>query len=194
MQASLVMRDKETDSWWSIMTSKAIGGPMDGQDLVELPYGEKSTWGDWVRRYPQTKVLSVNGKEHEERNPYDRYFTSDGTFRDLKVADDRLAAKTAIYSFRLGGQAYAAPNKAYEGGKLFAAEELGEGKRLFLYREKGASVFASTLAYVVDAGVKAKEVLRRVEAQDTEGFEPVEGFDTFWYNWVAVNKDSKLLR
>ena len=36
-QASLVMRDRETDSWWSIMTSEAIGGELDGADLVELP-------------------------------------------------------------------------------------------------------------------------------------------------------------
>ena len=30
MDASLVMRDRETDSWWSIMTSDAIGGELDG--------------------------------------------------------------------------------------------------------------------------------------------------------------------
>ncbi len=53
-QASLVMRDRETDSWWSIMTSAAIGGELDGTDLVELPYGEKTTWGKWRKRYPDT--------------------------------------------------------------------------------------------------------------------------------------------
>ncbi len=47
MEASLVMRDRETDSWWSIMTSTAIGGAMAGADLVELPLGEKTTWRSW---------------------------------------------------------------------------------------------------------------------------------------------------
>ena len=28
LDASLVMRDRETDSWWSIMTSDAIGGDL----------------------------------------------------------------------------------------------------------------------------------------------------------------------
>jgi hypothetical protein len=43
MQATLVLRDRETDSWWSIMTSDAIGGELDGTDLEELPFGEKTT-------------------------------------------------------------------------------------------------------------------------------------------------------
>ena len=51
-QASLIMRDRETDSWWSIMTSDAIGGELVGTDLVELPRGEKVTWKDWRRRHP----------------------------------------------------------------------------------------------------------------------------------------------
>ena len=44
LSASLVMRDRQTDSWWSIMTSKAIGGPLEGTALPELPVGEKTTW------------------------------------------------------------------------------------------------------------------------------------------------------
>jgi hypothetical protein len=26
------------------------------------------------------------------------------------------------------------------------------------------------------------------------GFTPLEGFDTFWYTWVGVNRDTGLLR
>ena len=65
LDASLVMRDRETDSWWSIMTSDAIGGELEGDELEELPLGEKSTWKDWVARHPQTLVLSVEGREHD---------------------------------------------------------------------------------------------------------------------------------
>ncbi len=65
MKASLVMRDRETDSWWSIMTSSAIGGALQGTELDELPIGEKTTWADWRRRYPATLVLSVDGGQHK---------------------------------------------------------------------------------------------------------------------------------
>ena len=42
-----------------------------------------------------------------------------------------------------------------------------------------------------DAGVE--ELLSKARAS-APGTTRVGGFDTFWYNWVAVNKDSKLLR
>ena len=62
LNASLVMRDKETDSFWSIMTGDALSGELKGTSLVELPYGEKVRFGEWVERYPDTLVLTVKGK------------------------------------------------------------------------------------------------------------------------------------
>ncbi len=93
------MRDRETDSWWSIMTSTAIGGELEGEQLVELPISEKATWGDWSARYPDTLVLSIDGEEHVPENRYDNYFASDGTFRDLEIDDNRLPPKAPIFSF-----------------------------------------------------------------------------------------------
>jgi len=101
MDASLVMRDRETDSWWSIMTSDAIGGELNGADLVELPKGEKTTWKDWRQRHPDTLVLSVGGEEHVENNPYDNYFSSDSGFRDIAARDDRLETKAPVFTFQL---------------------------------------------------------------------------------------------
>lgn len=197
MDASLVMRDRETDSWWSIMTSDAIGGKMEGADLVELPYGEKSTWKDWVARYPDTRVLSVGGVEHIERNPYDNYFSSDETFRDLKITDHRLEPKEAIFTFWVGDQPWAVPHAAYEGGRLFEVEGL-DGKLVLLYRTPGASLFESTKAYLVAAeqaaGADAAELVARAKTTASDGIETFTGFDTFWYSWIAVNEGSKLLQ
>ena len=44
MHAALVMRDKETDTYWSIMTGDAIAGDLEGTRLEEWPLGEKSQW------------------------------------------------------------------------------------------------------------------------------------------------------
>lgn len=190
-QASLVMRDRETDSWWSIMTSRAIGGELDGAELIELPYSEKTTWGEWRARHPDSLVLSVGGRQHERRNPYDEYFASGRTFRGLKIKDRRLAAKEPIYGFFLGGKPYVVPHSAVEGRRLF---EVG-GARLLFYRQPGAEMFASTRAWrapVESAG--AVDVLPPDEELEAAGFLPVGGIDTFWYNWAAVNKNSEILR
>lgn len=194
MSASLVMRDRQTDSWWSIMTSDAIGGPLEGADLRELSVGEKTTWGAWRERHPDSLVLSVLGRQHDETNPYDSYFGSEKTFRDLDVEDDRLPAKTPVYSFWLGAKPWAAPHEAFAGGRLFKVEEAG--KRLLLYRRPEASIYESSEAWLVDAGdaegVSPSHLAQRLREGEVTG-EPVAGFDTFWYTWVAVQKDTELM-
>ncbi len=217
IDASLVMRDKETDSWWSIMTGKAIGGKLDGTPLVEMPVGEKTTWGSWKSRYPESKVLSVNGKEHIEDNPYDRYFSSDEGFRGMETSDDRLPGKEAVYVFLIGETAYAIPHNAISGGAAF---DIGGGKEVFLYREPGVEVYASTLAYIAassgkngrfeNEGEKWRDNVTGEVFSEETGFpapqpdgdtsgdapmiERLSGFDTFWYIWSSVHKDVNLIQ
>lgn len=198
MDASLIMRDQETDSWWSIMTSNAIGGEFDGTDLVELPRGEKTTWKKWRQQHPNTLVLSVGGEEHVDNNPYDNYFASDETFRGLQIDDRRLKPKDPIYSFWWQDEPYAVPHAAFDGGKIFSVPGW-EDERLFLYRRKNAPIFESSRAFVVPAdlaaqGLEPKDLLARVESDADPAVERLAGFDTFWYNWVAVNEDTKLVR
>lgn len=198
MDASLVMRDRETDSWWSIMTSDAIGGELDGTDLVELPQGEKATWKNWRQRHPNTLVLSVDGAEHIDNNPYDNYFASEGTFRDLKIDDQRLAPKDSIYSFWWGDEPYAVPHSSFAGGRVLEVEGWGD-QRLFLYRGKKASIFESTEAWIVPASLiaevkKPRDLLALVTADGGNGAERLAGFDTFWYNWVSINENTHLIQ
>jgi len=196
MDASLVMRDRETDSWWSIMTSDAIGGDLDGAKLVVLPAGEKVTWKDWRQRYPDTLVLSVEGEEHVDNNPYDNYFASKDTFRDLEIEDDRLDPKAPIYSFWFDGEPWAVPHRSYKGGKVLELEGV-DGKRLLLFRGKRVPIYQSSRAYLIDAELasahKPKELLAMAES-GADGIEILPGFDTFWYTWVAVNKNTHLVR
>lgn len=196
--SALIMRDRETDSWWSIMTADAIGGPLQGTDLVELPVGEKTTWGDWRATHPDSLVLSVEGVEHDDSNPYERYFTSDETFRGQQVDDDRLPPKEPIYSFQLGGTAYAVPHTAIEGGAIF---DLGAGRTVFLHRPPGASVFAGSGAWEIPTP-KVNELgstpelaawLADGSGVAEAGAHPLSGFDTYWYTWAAVHPETVLL-
>lgn len=196
LAASLVMRDRETDSWWSIMSSEAIGGPLEGTELVELPVGEKTPWSAWRREHPETLVLSVEGQEHVATDPYESYLASGETFREAELSDDRLPAKEPVFTFHLGDEAWAVPHAAFPGGDLFELPE--RDRKLLLFREEGASVYASTDAWLVEPSVVADRKLP-VELVDAArageaGFERLGGFDTFWYTWVGVNRDTRLLR
>ena len=191
------MRDRETDSWWSIMSSTAIGGELEGTDLETLSYGEKATWKDWVSRHPETLVLSVDGDEYVDSTHYDNYMASDGTFRDMEVDDERLAAKTPVYAFHHDDRPWAVPHTAFEDGRIFSTRKLGH-RGVLLYRAGGAPIYESTRAWLVDPELAARglpitELLALADSGASEGLEPLPGFDTFWYTWVAVNRRSKIL-
>ena len=57
INSSLVMQDRQTDTYWSMMKGKAISGELEGNDLVELPVSEKMQWRDWKVKHPDTLVL-----------------------------------------------------------------------------------------------------------------------------------------
>ncbi len=135
LNAALVMRDIETDSWWSIMTGNALGGPMEGVPLSEFPAGRKMTWGQWKNLYPHTTVLSVNGREHDEIDPYEHYFSAAEGFRGATTPDDRLPDKESVFVFLMDAVPFAVPHSTNEGGKVF---KIGN-KEIFLYRSPGAS-------------------------------------------------------
>lgn len=194
-----MMRDRETDSWWSIMQSKAIDGAMKGTPLQETTWGERVTWGDWVRRYPDTRVLSVKGVTHEAENAYQEYFDSpDDTFRDIVPDDTRLRAKEPIFAFRLDGKPHVIPHAAIRGGMLVPLGE--KGAQLFFWRAAEAPLFAGTKAYHLtwgpESGVNGERLHRQARERldsGAGGVTELPGFDTYWYNWVPQNPDTAVL-
>lgn len=173
--SALVMHDSPTGSYWSVVSSQAIGGPDRGTILEHLPIADKTTWGEWKTKHPGTLVLSVDGAEEIDSNPYENYFASDDTFRGAKSKDPRLPDKEPIFAFRLGDQAFAIPHRVIEG------EWNGEmgGVTVRLRRPANASIYRSTTA-------------ERVELDGTPSA-PLEGIDTFWYVWSAYYPQATIL-
>ncbi len=202
LHSALVMRDKETGSYWPIMSGLAAAGKLAGARLEELPLGEKMAWSDWVRKHPNTVVLSVDGVEHIANSPYDQYFASDSGFRQAEARDKRLATKEPIWAFELDGRQFAVPFRAFEDGGVF---EVGE-RRIFLYRPKGAPLYASTRAFVAEGRIlhaaedwthePSGARFDRVHGSFGKGAggpRPLAGFDTFWYVWSLTHPDTEIV-
>lgn len=204
MNATLVMQDIETDSYWAILKGESIAGEFKGTKLKELPFGKKTMWKNWVKENPDTIVLSVDGRE-DGHPGYQRYFSSPKGFRGSVATDARLRTKEPIFAFHWQDQSYAIPHSAIEGGKTF---DLGEIK-LFLYRPKGAAIFHSTIVYQSvnssfnnvngiwvheTSGCKFNLEGERFDGNEEACPQRFEGFDTFWYNWSLNNPETKLLQ
>jgi hypothetical protein len=203
MHSSLVMQDFETDSYWAIMSGEAIAGEFKGTKLRELPIGEKMRWKDWKKKYPNTLVLSVRGRE-DAPDVYRNYFASSSGFRGSSARDKRFNTKEPIFSFHYNGQSYAVSHKKLVGGKTF---DLGD-VQLLMYRPEGASFFQSTVVYQSNGSGFMKENGEWIHVESGCKFDPNDGtfkgdpeacpkkfigFDTFWYNWSLSNPETKIL-
>src|SRR5688500_8319376 len=200
VNGSPILRDKETRSYWSLMSGEAVSGPLKGTKLKQLPIGQRVLWREWFAAHPETRVLSVAGTTHWYSGAYHGYFASDGGFAGLAAEDRRLATKAPVFAFRLHVGAQAVPHEAIEGGRVFEIE----GSTVFFYREPKSAPFKSTVAF---AGTRFKQVKgvwfetrSKCRFSPSKGiFEGVhcprllEGFDTFWYSWSLNNPKTALL-
>lgn len=201
------MQDQETDTYWSIMTGEAIAGKMHKTKLAELPVSEKMQWKDWVKKYPNTAVLSVDGEEESPVDYYSNYFKSEQGFRKLKAKDKRLRTKEPIFAFQYENRKIAIPHSAFWGGKAF---DIG-GESVFLFRSPTDAIFASTKAFIAPANTFKKQNEQWIETSSQHFFDaksgkftgnksenespkPLNGFDTFWYNWSLTNKETEVIK
>jgi hypothetical protein len=201
MHGSIVVQDKETDTFWPLVLGQAAVGPLKGTPLRPLPGSVKAQWKDWVREHPDTLVWSRGGDEHIERSPYQSYIDSPYGHKGLAAKDARLATKDPVYALEHEGRHYAVPFPAFVGGAAFT---LG-GRSVFLYRPPGVAVYYSTRAYWSPAGFARKDG-SWVDQATGARFDPAKGaflgpstpktlagLDTFWYIWSLTHPDTEVV-
>lgn len=204
INASLVMQDKETNTYWAIMQGRAIAGRHAGKTLTTLPTGSKLRWSAWRARHPDTLVLSINGVQHTS-NAYRSYFASDKGFDGLQATDKRLPTKALVYAFETaGGIPYAIAQVTAAGGLV---ERIG-AQHYFFYRNHDADDGESTAAFVSRTPVRLVRSAwiagscrftgdgweAPVDGQGSDCPSRLPGFDTYWYNWSLSNPTTALIR
>jgi hypothetical protein len=68
-----MFEDAGTKSWWQQATGTSIAGPLKNAQLAEIP-SRQSTLAEWLREYPQTKILQPDtsyNKNYEDLADYD---------------------------------------------------------------------------------------------------------------------------
>jgi hypothetical protein len=203
LNSSLVMQDRETDSYWSIMSGEIIAGRLSGTKIIELPVGEKIKWKHWVQKHPETKVLSVNGRE-DTYPAYDEYYASAAGFRNQETVDTRFKTKEPVFTFAYSGKKYAVPFSAIENGATFVLNDA----TIFLYRPENTQIFQSTVAYIttgsgfikegrkwkdIDSGCVFNTALKSLQFEGNDCPQKMNGFDTFWYHWSLNNPETEVL-
>jgi len=93
-RSNKLMYDQATQSLWSTMRGAPVVGPLAGKGIA-LKSGAvvTTTWGEWRRRHPGTRVLSLDtgyGRDYSEGAAYRDYFATDELMFSVPVLDTTL--------------------------------------------------------------------------------------------------------
>jgi hypothetical protein len=169
-KSNVLLYDHQTESLWSQLMSKAISGPLVGQDLQQLP-SSRMTWGQWRRLNPETRVLSddTGYRRNYALDPYEGYYRLAGLMFPVGDVRRDLSPKTRILGIHLGGHA-----KAYE------LAELKKRPGLLVDRIESEQI-------TIEVGALG-EVLSVKHAAG----EPVEHIFAYWFAWQAFHPRTRV--
>jgi len=145
-ESTLLMYDRETESFWGQVGGRAIEGELKGKRLEMLP-STTTRWKDWRKMHPDTLVLSIDTgySRNYGSNPYLIYYQDKDSLPGFPISliDKRLSPKELII-----GVIFNDVKKAYPIDKLgwkVINDKVGDEDIVVFTRSKLTSVFFAEL-------------------------------------------------
>ncbi|MEA1785171.1 DUF3179 domain-containing protein [Arenibacter sp. GZD96] len=145
--SDVLLYDRETESLWSQLESKAVSGPMLGSPLHFLNTAN-TTWKNWKKQHPETLVLSDQTGFFRDytKDPYPGYDTSSSIYFSVSHSDTRFHPKEMVLGLEIEGHFKAYPFSELEKNRETIIEDSFQGKVLrIIYNNeaKSAEIFDS---------------------------------------------------
>src|SRR5260370_27699261 len=94
-----------TKSLWSTLSGPPVVGPLAGKGIVLKPlYLVTTTWGEWRRRHPATRVLSLDtgyARDYSEGAAYRDYCATQRLMFNLPRLHERLPHQPEVLAVPL---------------------------------------------------------------------------------------------
>jgi Protein of unknown function (DUF3179) len=99
-RSNKLMYDQATQSLWNTFSGEPVVGPLAARP-IRLPRRSvvTTTWGEWRRRHPDTRVLSLDTgyqRDYSEGAAYRDYFATDELMFGVPRRDRRLRNKAEV--------------------------------------------------------------------------------------------------
>jgi len=144
-RSNKLMYDKATQSLWNTIKGEPVLGPLVGKD-ISLTHQSvvTTTWGEWKRRHPDTKVLSLDTghrRNYDEGVAYHAYFSTDELMFNTPYNDTRLKNKDEVLAlkFKSAPHEQLAISAKYLSKNPIYMDEVGDQKVLVLTDKTGAN-------------------------------------------------------
>jgi len=101
----VLLYDRQSETLWSQIESKAVAGPLKGKELEYIETAH-TTWEKWKEQHPQTRVLSdeTGYSRDYSSSPYAGYREQKGLMFPTSHKDDRYHPKAWVLGVRFKGQ------------------------------------------------------------------------------------------
>jgi len=170
--SDVLLYDRQTQSLWSQLLGQAISGPMKGRRLTMLPLTH-TTWADWRRNHPATRVLSTNTGQTRPyaRDPYAVYESNEEILFPVAFRAAGYHPKERVLGVRIG-----------ERTKAYPFVELGKSDGVVSDRIGDTAL---TIRFDRNAS--------RATAHTADG-EQLPAVVGYWFAWYAFNPKTEVFR
>jgi hypothetical protein len=203
---ALILRDDVSHSLWSQLEGWAVRGSQEGAQLETYPF-ERTTWGAWKSRHPDTQVLFKPTDSRRAHSVYASYFSDDealGIF-GTDNPDDRLPGKELVIGVRHAGATVAVPLAELKraGGVAF---ELDDGQAICVwdgvteaarcFRTAGTEPFSIETgdAAIVTRGESRWQLDGRPLGESRAPLQQLDATPVFWFAWAAAYPATRVER
>ena len=209
-RSNKLMYDKATQSLWNTTWGEPVIGPLVGRGIrLERSYLVTTTWGEWKRRHPHSKVLSLEtgySRDYDEGVAYQQYFATDELMFSISTSDDRLKNKDEVLALSFPGYSddTMAISASFLQNRPIYVSRLGTLKFIVLTDSSGANRVYETKDHlftsydqdivVIDSeGAEWKLSEDKLKKDDLE-LARLPAHRAFWFGWHAAFPDTQLIK
>lgn len=209
-RSNKLMYDKETQSLWNTLWGRPVIGKLVGKDIELERMGiVTTTWGEWKKRHPGTKVLSLDTghkRDYDEGAAYREYFATDELMFGVPKLDRRLKNKDEVLGLVFSQH----PDKPLAIGVEFLSENpvfhknVGDLEFVVLTDKSGASRVYETKGnrfqtwdqetIATDAsGAKWSVTESKLVSPSGEELFRLPAHRAFWFGWFSAYSNTELV-
>ena len=209
-RSNKLMYDKATQSLWNTTWGDPVIGPLVDQGIrLERSYLVTTTWGEWKRRHPDSKVLSLDtgySRDYGEGVAYQHYFATDELMFSISTSDNRLNNKDEILAltFPEYSKDTMAISASFLRDKPVYANRLGSVEFVVLTDSSGANrvyetknhrfaMYDRDVSLIDSEGMKWQLSEDELKSGDLT-LVRLPAHRAFWFGWHSAFPDTQLVR
>ena len=210
-RSNKLMYDQATQSMWSTMRGTPVVGPLAGKGIV-LGRGSvvTTTWGEWRRRHPDTKVLSLetgHTRNYDEGAAYRDYFATDEVMFEVPALDTRLKNKDEVFTVLLADHPdrplaisaeFLAANPVHhdtiEDAVLVVFTDPSGANRAYASQDVNFTGYDGDRAAHDGSGMTWTMDEHALTAEDGRVLHRIPAQRAFWFGWYAAFPHTRLVQ